>query len=286
MKQALYRKPWPGLVAFTIAFLSQWVGHAGYTIIKVVGGDAYYLLALGTGLAGAALIFAGLKQSEIKGTWMGFVGALFVWLGWFEFTFVAYAQYFSMPTFMAAENLPSAPSSNMLQSTLPIMLALFVLYGLFNRQTKCNMMRWIHRNLRVDPGMPTPDNGRSFAYITALETLFVIWFCYLFWLYVVYFGRTPAAMGAAYLVWFAWFVYLFVKLVKIPRVGHAVRYGIPVGIIGWGLGEMPHYAGLYPEYWLLPFDYPVLNVMMLGVFIAGVAYVARQAPESQSASPA
>lgn len=286
MKEALYRKPWPGLVAVTIAFLSQWIGHAGYTIIKVVGGDAYYLLALATGAVGAAVIFAGLKQSEIKGTWMGFVGGLLVWLGWFEFSFVHYANYFNMPVFMAAENLPSAPSSNMLQSTLPIMLALFVLYGLFNRQTKCNMMRWIHRNLRIDPGMPTPDNGRSFAYITALETLFVIWFCYLFWLYVVYFGRTPVAMSVAYLTWFAWFVYLFIKLVKIPRVGHAVRYGIPVGIVGWGLGEMPHYAGLYPEYWLLPFDYPVLNIIMLAVFIGGVVYVARKAPEAQSAQAA
>jgi len=46
------------------------------------------------------------------------------------------------------------------------MLALFLLYGIFNLRTQCNFMRWFHRNLRFTSGMPTPDTQRSFARIS------------------------------------------------------------------------------------------------------------------------
>lgn len=46
-------------------------------------------------------------------------------------------------------------------------------------------------------------------------------------------------MVAAYLAWAAWFAYIFWRLLKQRRVGAAFRYAIPVGVVGWGLAEMP-----------------------------------------------
>jgi len=79
----------------------------------------------------------------------------------------------------------------------------------------------------------------------------------------------------AYAGWAAWTGYIFLKLIRIPRVGHAVRYGIPVGIVAWGVAEMPAHFGLYSEIWLKPFDYAVTNSVLLCIFTAGMIYVAR-----------
>ncbi len=275
MTEVIYRKPFPGIVAFTIAFLSQWLGHGAWAFIRGVFGDYHEAASLGVGAVGAGLIWFGLKRSEVPATWLGFLGALLVWVGWFEFTFEFYAGMFSIPTYTSPTNLPIQGGATVLMATMPIMLALFLVYGMFNRQTKCNLIRWFHRNLRFNPGMPTPDNGRSFARITAIETLFVTWFCYEFWLYVGYLFSDTMIM-VAYAAWAAWTGYILLKLIKIPRVGHAVRYGIPVGIVAWGVAEMPAHFGLYSEIWLKPFEYAVTNSILLLIFTAGMIYVARQ----------
>jgi hypothetical protein len=159
-------------------------------------------------------------------------------------------------------------------ATLPILLAILLVYGFYNRQTRCNLIRWFHRNLRLSPGMPTPDNGRSIGRIVAMETLFVIWFCYLFWLYVAYVAASETIMAAAYVGWAAWFAYIVSKLMKYPQVGPAFRYAIPVGIVGWGLAEMPSYMGMYDEFWLKPYDYPVTTAVVIALYVAGLAYLA------------
>jgi hypothetical protein len=284
MTQALYKKPFPGLVAFAVAFLSQWLGHSTYNVIHVLGGDYHYPVSLAVGVAGAALVWRGLKEPEMPGTWIGFLGASFIWIGWFEFTFEFFAQYYAIPSHTAAPGMVSNGGANLLQATMPIAGALFLVYGLFNRQTKCNLIRWVHRNLAISPGMPTSDNGRSFARVTAMETLFVIWACYLFWLYVAYFGVTQTVNLAAYGIWGAWFAYIFYRLMKIPRPGHALRYGIPVGCVGWGLIEMPSHFGMYPEFWLRPFEYPLTSIVALSTFVGGMVYLARPATRLREAA--
>jgi hypothetical protein len=269
-----YAQPILGLVAFGVSFLSQWLGHSAFTLIHGVFGDYHYYASLLTGIAGALLIGRGLKQGEIAATWMGFLGAQFVWLGCFELTFEFYAEFFSFPAYEAGPRLVAPGDANMLMATMPIMMAMFLIYGFYNRQTRCNLIRWFHRNLRLTPGVPTPDNGRSFSRIVAMETLFVIWFCYLFWLYVAYIGANQNLMAVAYVTWAVWFFYIFWKLFKFPRVGSAFRYAIPVGIVGWGLIEMPSYMGFYDEVWLKPFQYPITTLIATGLYIAGLVYLA------------
>lgn len=274
MASALYKQPVIGLVAFGVAFLSQWLGHSLWALIREVFGEYHHYASFLIGAGGAALVARGLKLPEIPATWMAFLGAQFIWVGWFELTFELYAEVFAFPEYTAAPGLVSAGSANLLMATMPIMLTIFLLYGFFNRQTRCNLIRWFHRNLRMTPGMPTSDNGRSIARIVAMETIFVVWACYEFWLYVAYFGATETIMSVGYLGWAAWFAYIFWKLFKYPRVGSAFRYGIPVGIIGWGLGEMPSYMGLYDEFWLKPMEYPLLTLIVTAIYAGGIVYLA------------
>lgn len=269
------RRPFVGLAALAAGLLGQWFRHAAFPLTRAWFGDYYYGSLLVLGAFGAWLIWRGLNQEEIPATWKGYLGGLFIWVGWFEFGFHYFAERFSVPAYQATERLVSSPDLNLVQASFPIFAGLFLLYGLFNRQTKCNMMRWIHRNLRLNPGLPVPNMQRSFARITALETIFVIWFCYAFWLFITYFGASLRILLVSYALWAIWFAYIAYRLVRIPRPGHAFRYGIPVGIIGWVLIATPSHMGLFPVIWLKPFDYPLTSLAALALFVVVMTMFAR-----------
>lgn len=265
-KAFYHRRPFIGLAALLAGLLGQWFRHAIFPLVRTSFGEHYYWSLLVLGLIGVVLVWSGLDDDEIPATWKGYLGGLFVWVGWFELGFHLFADIFAVPPYQASPRLVSSGDLNLVQASFPIFLGLFVLYGLFNRQTKCNMMRWIHRNLRIDPGMPTPNNQRSFARITALETIFVIWFCYAIWLFITYFGASMRVLLVAYALWAAWFCYILYRLLKIPRAAYAFRYGIPVGIIGWVLIATPSHMGLFPVIWLKPFEYPFTSLLALAAF--------------------
>ena len=233
------------------------------------------------GAVGLAVVWQGLRRQELAATVLGMLGGWLVWLGWFEQSFTFFAGLYGVPAFAVEPGVPggyvATPNANMLQATVSILLALFVVYGLFNRETRCNLMRWLHRNLRFSPGNPTADNGRSFARITALEMIFVTWFCYLFWLYAIYLGtRGPGATAVMvlYSAWTAWAMYLVYRCALQVRMASALRYGIGAGIVLWASVEMPAHFGAYREYWLHPAEYPVFNVILGLLFAGGVALVA------------
>lgn len=282
----LYKKPIVGLLALLVGFLTQPLGHTIYKVMLQSFGERVYVVSVALGVAGFVLVWRGLKQDELKATWMGLLGGWFIWIGLFEFSFKFFAELYSVPPFPVEENgYAAAPQANMLQATVTIMLALFVLYGMFNQQTKCNLMRFLHRHLRFSPGMPTPNNQRSFARITAMEVLFVTWFCYLFWLYMIYFGTrgtgVQIVMGA-YVLWTLWAAYLVYRSTLQVRVASALRYGVGAGIVLWGSAEMPAHFGAYRELWLYPAEYPTFNLVSVTLFVGALVLLARRPLPAQS----
>lgn len=290
MLDRIYRRPLVGLLGLAVGFLTQPLGHTVYKVNIAIFGDAAVFSSIAMGIFGLLLVFRGLKADELKATWMGMLGGWFMWMGWFEYSFKFYSVLYDVPGFPVEENgYVAAPQANMLQATLPIMLAIFMLYGMFNLQTKCNFMRWFHRNLGFSPGMPTPDNKRSFARITAMEVLFVTWFCYLFWLYAIYLGTRGTGvmivMGL-YAAWTVWAFYLIWKCTQQIRMAAALRYGIGAGIVLWGSAEMPAHFGAYREYWLYPAEYPIFNTIVAFIFVTGIVLIARRPKPAAHAAAA
>ncbi|MCP5471097.1 MAG: hypothetical protein H7A18_03305 [Sinobacteraceae bacterium] len=283
MLQRLYRKPWVGLLGLGVGFLTQPLGHAVYKVMEAVFGTRVYWAAGVTGVIGLAIIGKGLKQPELKASWMGMLGGWLLWIGWFEYAFKFFAELYAVPGFVVEPDVPggyiATPQANILQATVSIMLALLLVYGFFNLQTRCNFMRFFHRNLRLSPGMPTPDNQRSFARITAMEQLFVTWFCYVFWLYAIYFGTRGVGAQVVmtlYVLWTIWAGYLVYKCTQQVRMAAALRYGIGAGIVLWASVEMPAHFRLYREYWLHPLEFPLFNVILAALFVAGLVLVAHR----------
>lgn len=278
--ERLYKKPLLGLFGLAIGFLTQPLGHTVYKVMENTFKDSVYVAAIIVGIIGFVMVGKGLKGTELRATWFGLLGGWFIWIGWFEYAFKYFSVLYSVPPFAVEVNgYAAAPQANMLQATVTIMVGLFLLYGMFNLQSKCNFMRFFHRNLRLSPGMPTPDNKRSFARITAMEVIFVTWFCYLFWLYVIYFGTQGTGLWivmGTYIAWSIWAAYLVYRSTLQVRLAPALRYGVGAGIVLWGSAEMPAHFGAYREYWLYPLEYPIFNTLMSLVFIASLVSVARR----------
>ncbi|MCS6947941.1 MAG: hypothetical protein NZM12_10030 [Steroidobacteraceae bacterium] len=276
----LRHKPWLGLTALAVGFLTQPLGHTAYKIIEITAGRAYPVVAFLVGAGGLWLIWRGLKKPELPATLHGLLGGWLLWIGWFEWSFKFFGDLYRVPWYpVEPDGYAAAPQASMQQATVMIMLGLFIVYGLFNLQTKCNLMRWLHRNLRFSPGMPTPDNKRSFARITAMEVLFVTWFCYLFWLYAIYFGTRGTGMiviMTLYGLWSLWAAYLVYRCTKQVRAAAALRYGIGAGIVLWGSAEMPAHFGAYREYWLYPQEFPVFNAVVTLLFVGGLVLLGRR----------
>ncbi len=257
VKNLFYKPPFIGLLAFFIVFLVQALGHTVMILMENVFGEAYvFQSATALGLVGAVLLFIGMKHpKEVTGTWLGFFAGTLLWTGWVEFAFVWNASWLSIPDQMDSGEIVTKAEYLVMMSSLGIMMATLAYFTL-NKETKCNFFHWIQRRMHLSTGKPTPGYPRNFAAITALETIYVIWFFYLALLFIYEFlGDTHPV---TYLLFFAntvWALYLLNRLVKFWKVTTAIRYGIPTAIIAWNSVELIGRWNMFEEIWIHPEKY-------------------------------
>jgi hypothetical protein len=275
----MYRPPWVGLLAFVIVFVVQALGHTVMIVMEEVwpGQNYIYESAFAMGLLGAVLLFIGMKSAnEVSATWLGFWAGTFLWTGWIEFSFVWSGNYLNVPDLMDP-NVPGAIATKaeylVMMSSIGIMGATLT-YFLLNKETKCNFFIWFQRNLGMKTGKPNPAHERNFAAITALETIYVVWFFYLFLLFLydenILGDRHPVTYGIFFLN-VIWAVYLFQRLMKFWKVTTAIRYGIPTAIIAWNAVEIAGRWHLFTEFWEKPQEFWLeMSLVTAGVVIAGL----------------
>ncbi|MEQ8736280.1 MAG: hypothetical protein RIC29_15245 [Rhodospirillaceae bacterium] len=278
------RPPFIGLFAFFIVFVFQGLGHTIMIVMENVFGEEYvYQCAFAMGLAGAGLLFWGMKSSnEVAATWLGFWAGSFLWTGWVEFSFVWSGNYLGVPDLMDP-NMPGEIATKaeylVMMSSVGV-LASTLVYFLLNKDTKCNFFLWFQRNAGMRVAKPTPNYERNFAAITALETIYVIWFFYLMLLFIydenILGDRHPVTYGIFFLNTI-WGFYLFQRLIKFWRVPTAIRYGIPTAIICWNSVELAGRWHLFTEFWEKPTEF-ALEMTLVLVAIAIAAVLAARAP--------
>jgi len=276
--ELFYRPPWVGLVAFVIVFVVQALGHTVMIVMEEVWpGEQYvYESAFAMGLAGAALLFVGMKKAnEVAATWYGFWAGTFLWTGWIEFSFVWSANYLGVPDLMdpvLAGKIATKAEYLVMMSSIGILGATLA-YFMLNRETKCNFFIFFQRHLRLRTGKPSRGYQRNFAAITALETVYVIWFCYLLLLFIydenILGDRHPVTYGIFFLM-VIWAAYLFQRLMKFWKVTTAIRYGIPTAIIAWNCVEIAGRWHLFTEFWERPQDF----ALEMGMITAGIVIAA------------
>jgi hypothetical protein len=278
----IYSPPYLGLLVFWTILLWKPLAHSVLVLMHAAfPGPEKYLAGFFVGLAGCVLIWKGIKQDELPASAMGWAGGALIWLGWFEQSFHLFGHSLGIQDVAIEGRGMLTPGLLAIESTGIIFVALFVLMGA-NRETRCRMLMWLHRNLRLTPDKPTTGYRRSYAWVTALETIFVTWFFYLT-IIVLYdpriFGINHLVTQIAFAVFLVWGVYLLAfKMIKYTGAGPAIRYAIPVTNIFWICIEMGSHWGWYSEIWIKPLDHIAPMTVMLAVF-AGAAWLILSSPD-------
>ncbi|MEE9510503.1 MAG: hypothetical protein V3V79_00175 [Gammaproteobacteria bacterium] len=262
-------RPAVGLIALTVTFLGQPLARAVNRVLLAWLDDWAIVGFAGLGVVGVFVVATHLTAQENRASVAGFIGGLLIWRGFFDGPLRFFADWFSIQP-VDFGGFPLGGRYALLMSSLTIMLAMLLLYGLMNRETKCLFMRFCLRLVHWSPGDPTPGLGRSYARIAAMETVFVQWGIFLLFLFLGGWLGMPF-----YAVMCLWSVYLIWQLLRRQRVGEAFRYAIPVSVVVWSLAEVAAFFGMFPEYWQAPAEHPFVMMLMLALFVAGLVLLLR-----------
>lgn len=246
-----------------------------------------YLVPFIMGVVGIAIIMWGVRRdTEVGGTWAGFVGASLLWTGWVEFSIHFHARYFGVKTLCAdgtyafgcatKEFAKANPDLNvvygtatkpeyfLMQGSVGFMLVI-LLYFILNKETRCNMFRWMHKHLHIKVGKPSRGLTRNFSNNVAIETLTILWFFYVYLMFLY----DPTLIGENH--WFTyfsfgffllWSLFLINRLIRFKRVTSALRYAIPTAIIFYNMVEIGGRWSWYKEFWVHPLEYPLASALV------------------------
>ncbi|GIK34791.1 MAG: hypothetical protein BroJett010_13500 [Gammaproteobacteria bacterium] len=289
-RRVFYRPPFVGLLAFFVVFIMQGLGHTQMVLMEAIFGERYvYESAFATGLIGAICLWIAMRsRSEVTATWLGFFAGTCLWTGWVEFTYVWSANMLNVPDLMdpyAPGQIATKAEYLVMMSSAGVLLATLIPL-LMNRETKCNMFAWFQRNLNMRTGRPSRGYERNFGYITCLETIYVIWFCYLVLLFIyddnILGDRHPVTYGI-FFVTTAWSLYLINRLRQMWKVTTAIRYAIPTAIIAYSAYEIVGRWNLFADIWVEPGKYWLELTLFFGALIVA-AVVAVLTPQHQKAA--
>lgn len=270
LKRLFYRPPYIGLLAFVIVFFVQAIGHTVMIMMQKIFGEQYvYQSAAFLGLVGAVMLLIGMRsKSEVAATWLGFFAGTFLWTGWVEFSFVAYAAHLGIEPRLIDDTV-SKPEYLVMPSSVGALMATLV-YFMFNKETKCNFFHFFQRHLGMSTGKPSRNYERNFAAITALETIYLTWFFYIALIML----WDPAVLGyrhpVTYVLFFAntvWALYLIRRLLQFWKVTTAIRYGIATAIIAWNSAEFLSRWHVFTEIWLHPQEYWLEMTLVFVAFL-------------------
>jgi len=274
VKAIFYKPPFVGLLAFVVVFITQGLGHTLMVLVeKIFGEELQYPAAFLLGLLGTVLLFIGMKKNdEVPATWLGYFAGFCLWTGWVEFSFVFYAEYLNVEQILPNGKLNLYPEYLVMQSSIGVLMT-SLLYFFFNRETKCNFFRWFQRHLKLSTGKPTPGYKRNYAAVTAMETVYVIWFFYIILLILYEDAFIGDRHPLTYIFFFLntiWALFLVIRLMKFWNVTRAIRYAIPTAIIAYTSYEIIGRWGLLIEFWVYPKEYLTELVLIFGAILIGI----------------
>ncbi len=287
----LNEQPLLGLTCLLVVWGGLALGHSLVVLQHAFIGKLIVLdaaVSWSMGFAGFALVWIGMKRAETQATVLGYLGGNLVWCGFFEWTWRFFAHSLAIEPVLDEGMMILSPELLVIQATVFLVLSLLIFLGA-NKDTRCRMFMWFHRNLRLRPDTMTPGYKRQHARNTALETVFLIWTIYLFAIFINdprgirYDSVAAMAITGGFVVWG---VYLVSKLLKQREFGPTFRYAIATGSICWLPIEAFSRWGLYPEVWIKPAEYQLIMFAVLAAFAAALVVVYRSlgAPLHQQAA--
>ena len=272
--QSLRRPPLLGLMLIVLMVGEKMLAHT-YTVITIYVLPApwkYWVPGL-IGCFGVWLILRGMGKDEVKGTLLGYLGAVLIWMSWFESGLPLLAAYDQVPKFLPEEGnmMAGLLGEHVLLQASGIFCFVTLFFIMLNKDVRCRMLMWIRRRLGMEVvGKPTQGYRPNVARVAAFEYLYVTWFMYVVMLILIdprLFGLHHPVTYVATALITAWGIYLAYKLTKQREVGLAIRYAIgTVGVLWY----IPEIAALYEvlyEFYLYVDRHPIAMTFVLASFI-------------------
>lgn len=273
--------PWTGILSFIIVLFMMPLGHAAMILMeKILGHNLLYQAALLLGAIGVGLLLSGIySKKEITATFAGLFGGMLVWTGWVEFAYVYYANRYGVQPLIENGEVVTKPEYLIMPSSVGFW-AIIMLFYIFSIKSNCVLFTWIQEKLHYGMAKKAVSDAqpvsrlqpvvRNHAMTTFMEMNIIMWTCYIVLLFVYderFFGDHHPVTSIIAFGSLAWSIYLFVKLLKIKKLGYAIRYAIPTVIIFWTFVEIMGRWDMLKEIWIEPSHYWMEMTVMLVAFI-------------------
>ncbi len=292
---ALFRRaPVLGLVIVTMMLCEKMLAHS-YTAITiyVLPAPWKYIVPGLIGAFGVWLVIRGMGRDEVRGSLLGYLGGVLIWMSWFESGNPLLAHLAQIP--------PALPEDgNMMAGLLGEhiflqMSGMFCVTSLFfmmlNKDVRCRMLVWIRRRIGLGEvvGPPTQAYRPNVARVAAFEYFFVTWFMYVLMITII----DPRLFGLYHPVTYSlsalvslWGLYLLYKCTQQREAGLAIRYGIGAVGVAWFIPETFAFYELLYEFYLRADRHPIAmaTVLLLYVFCIRVLWTTPIDPRSGRAA--
>lgn len=277
------KKPWIGLLAALIVLFVIPVGHAVMVLVEHIWPSARFLAAGILGVAGVLLLAAGVYGNDkpVRASLLGFGGAMAVWTGWIEFSFVWVAHKLQVaPLMTATGEVATKPEYLVMLSSLGL-LGGMVLPFMF-APTRCQVFVWWQKVIGIRRVVSSQPTARPMATIVFLESISLVWFFYVVLLLVYDEEIAGEYHPATWMVAFGsllWSLYLIRSLLRISEFSYALRYAIPTVIIFWNFIEVLGRWEILNELWIKPVEHWRENTviaLILVSFLVSLRWIERR----------
>ena len=247
------------------------LGHAAMIIMEKSFGHQYiYHAAIILGILGFGLVVWGtIINKETKSTFLGLFGGLFIWTGWIEFAFVYYANRCNVAPLMENGEVVTKPEYLIMPSSIGFW-AIMMMFFFLSSKSGCRFFNWFQQKLKIRDAVKLQPVSHNFAMSTMMELIALLWTFYLVLLFVYDSNFLGDRHPVTYFVAFGsllWSGYLFIKLVRITKIGYAIRYAIPTVIIFWNFVEILGRWNVFKEIWVEPGKYWLEMLLIFSVFV-------------------
>ena len=273
---ALRRPPVLGLMLIALMAGEKMLAHT-YTVmtIYVLPSPWKYWVPFLIGCLGVWLVLRGMGRDEVKGTLLGYMGAVLIWMSWFESGLPLLAKYNEIKMFLPEQGnkMAGLMGEHVILEASGIFCFVILFFLMLNKDVRCRMLLWLRRRTLRDEvvGKPTQGYRPNVARVAAFEYIMVTWFMYVITLVLV----DPRLLGLYHPVTYAltgliiaWGVYLAWKLTKQREVGMSIRYAIgAVGVL-WFIPEILALYEVFYEFYLYVDRHPIAMAFILLMVIA------------------
>jgi hypothetical protein len=279
----LRKPPFLGLLIICMMISEKMLAHT-YTAITiyVLPEPWKWVVPAIVGCIGVWLVLRGMGKDEVKGSLLGYLGAVLIWMSWFESGLPMLAHRAQIP--------PAIPESGNVMAGLLgehiflQMSGIFCLVSLFfimlNKDVRCRMLIWIRRRIGMAEtiGKPTQGYRPNVSRVAAFEYFFVTWFMYVLMITII----DPRIFGLYHPVTYtlsalvcAWGIYLLYKCTQQREVGLAIRYGIGALGVAWFIPETLAFYGVLYEFYIRADLHPIAMSAVTLVYIASMVILYR-----------